>query len=226
MKNRYENGTRLSERKYRQILRLFAADIPATKVAQLCAVNYRTTHRLFSLWRDRIVRLTLEEMLPFAGEIEVDESYFGARRVRGKRGRGASGKTPVLGLHKRGSRVYLSVVENCSKQVLMPILRGNILSESDVYTDGWKAYDGLVRDGYKHHRIYHHENEFARGKNHVNGIESFWSFAKARLAKLHGIRRDRFLIHLKECEWRWNHRGQNIYQILLSNFRKFPLSTT
>ena len=108
----------------------------------------------------------------------------------------------------------------------MPILRGNILSESDVYTDGWKAYDGLVRDGYKHHRIYHHENEFARGKNHVNGIESFWSFAKARLAKLHGIRRDRFLIHLKECEWRWNHRGQNIYQILLSNFRKFPLSTT
>ena len=108
MRNRYENGTRLSERKYRQILRLFAADIPAIKVAQLCAVNYRITHRLLSLWRDRIVRLTLEEMLPFAGEIEVDESYFGARRVRGKRGRGASGKTPVLACTKE-AREFISV---------------------------------------------------------------------------------------------------------------------
>ena len=226
MKNRYEKGTRLSERKYRQILRLFCADVMASTATDLCAMNYRTVHRLYSLWRDRIVILALNELRPFIGEIEVDESYFGARRVRGKRGRGASGKTPVLGLHKRGSRVYLSVVENCSKQALMPILRGYILSESDVYTDGWKAYDGLVKDGYKHHRIHHHANEFARGKNHVNGIESFWSFAKSRLAKLHGIRRERFLIHLKECEWRWNHRHQNIYRLLLSNFRKVPLSTT
>jgi len=223
MKNRYEKGTRLSERKYRQVLRLFAADIPALTVSELNSLNYRTVHRLFTVWRMRIVRMALEEILPFAGEIEVDESYFGARRVRGKRGRGASGKIPVLGLHKRGERVYVSVVENCSKQALMPVLRGHILEESDVYTDGWKAYDGLIKDGYKHHRIHHHLNEFARGRNHVNGIESFWSFAKSRLAKLHGVRHDKFLIHLKECEWRWNHRNQSIYKLLLSNFRKHPL---
>lgn len=76
-------------------------------------------------------------------------------------------------------RVFLSVVPNCSKQALMPILRGHILEQSDVYTDGWKAYDGLLTSGYQHHRIHHHQNEFARGKNHVNGIESFWSFARA-----------------------------------------------
>ncbi len=157
------------------------------------------------------------------GEIEVDESYFGARRGRGKRGRGASGETPVLGLHKRGDSVFVSVVENCSKQALMPILKGRVLAESDVYTDGWKACDGLVTNGYKHHRVHHHENEFARGKNHVNGIESFWSFAKMRMSKLHGVKRDKFLLHLKECEWRWNHRRQNTYRLLLSNFRKKPL---
>ncbi len=88
------------------------------------------------------------------------------------------------------------------------------------------AYDGLVTDGYKHHRVHHHQNEFARGKNHVNGIESFWSFAKFRMAKLRGVRREKFLLHLKECEWRWNHRRQNLYHILLSNFRKNPLSAT
>jgi hypothetical protein len=40
------------------------------------------------------------------------------------------------------------------------------------------SYDGLVLNGYKHYQIHHYENEFARGKNHVNGIESFWSCTK------------------------------------------------
>ena len=57
----------------------------------------------------------------------------------------------------------------------MPIITGRVLEGTDIYTDGWKAYDGLVLKGYEHHRIHDHQNQFARGKNHVNGIESFWS---------------------------------------------------
>jgi len=68
--------------------------------------------------------------------------------------------------------------------------------------------------------------KFARGKNHVNGIESFWSFAKHRLLKLRSIRKEKFLLHLKECEWRWNHRHRKIYPILLKHLRQLPLSTT
>ena len=226
MTNKYIFQARISERKFRQVLRLFAADIPALTVAELCVLNYRTVHRLYTLWRERIVALALEELRPFAGEIEIDESYFGPRRMRGKRGRGAGGKTPVLGLHKRGAQVFVSVVKNCSRKELQPIIDGNVLGKSDVYTDGWRAYDGLVTAGYRHHRIYHEANQFARGKNHVNGIESFWSFAKARLAKLHGVRRDRFLIHLKECEWRFNHRKENRYRLLLTHCRQKPLSAT
>ncbi len=62
------------------------------------------------------------------------------------------------------------------------------------------AYDGLVTGGTSHHRVHHHENEFAHGKNHVNGIESFWSYAKYRVMKLRGVRKDTFLTHLKESE--------------------------
>jgi len=39
-----------------------------------------------------------EAQSPLSGLIEVDESYFGKRHVKGKRGRGASGKTIVLGI--------------------------------------------------------------------------------------------------------------------------------
>jgi len=223
LKNRYIHYAHISEGKFRAVLKLFCADVPALTSAGLTGLSVQATQRLYDKLRLRILELAVEEARPFAGEVEVDESYFGARRVRGKRGRGASGKTPVIGLLKRGGKVFTAIVENCSRQELMPIVKGQVLSQSTVYTDGWKSYDGLVLGGYKHHRIHHHRNQFARGKNHVNGIESFWSFTKSRLAKLRGIRHEYFILHLKESEWRFNHRHDNLYRLLLKILRSHPL---
>ena len=79
-----------------------------------------------------------------AGVVEVDESYFGPHRVRGKRGRGASGKTIVFGLHKRGGCVFSQIVPDCSKTVLQGVIRGKVALESIIHSDGWLAYDGLM----------------------------------------------------------------------------------
>ena len=223
MKNRHIKDAKLSAAKARALVKVFAADVPALTAALLVGLNRNTTQRYDELLRRRIVQLARAEAGPMAGAVEVDESYFGARRVRGKRGRGASGKTPVIGLLKRGGKVFTQIVENCSKQALVPIIKGQVLSEATVCTDGWKSYDGLILDGYKQHRIHPHENQFARGKNHVNGIESFWSFTQLRLAKLHGVRPNYFPLHLKESEGRFNHRHDNLYLLILKNLRLFPL---
>ena len=74
------------------------------------------------------------------------------KEARGKRGRGATGKTPVFGLLKRGEKVFTQVVPNCSKEALMPIIQGHILDGSTINTDGWKAYDGLILNGYEYLR--------------------------------------------------------------------------
>ena len=79
----------------------------------------------------------------FSGEFELDESYFEAKRVRGKRGRGATGKTPVFGVLKRDGGVYVEIVENCTKQQLMPIIQGKILEGSTIYTDGFQSLQWL-----------------------------------------------------------------------------------
>lgn len=223
MKNKYLKVAKISEAKFRVIVDCFSQDIPATKSARLTRVNRNTTQRIYSLLRERITQLVNAENEPFIGEVEVDESYFGARRIRGKRGRGASGKTPVVGLLKRDGKVFVQVVKDCSRKELMPIIKGQVLEKSTIYTDGWKAYDSLVTEGYKHYRIHHHSNEFARGKNHVNGIESFWSYTKLRLSKLRGVRKDKFLDHLLESAWRFNHRHDNIYLLLLKECRVKPL---
>ena len=202
---------------------MFCADVPALTAGKLTVVNRKTSQRIYACLRGRVAARAVDEARPFTGEVEIDERYFGPRRVRGKRGRGASGKTPVIGLLKRGGKVFASVVRNCSKAELEPIIKGQVLSQATIYTDGWKACDGLVLGGYEHHRIHHHQNQFARGKNHVNGIESFWSYAKFRFLKLRGVRPQFFLLHLKESEWRWNHRLDNLYFLLLNNLRLQPL---
>ena len=110
-----------------------------------------------------------------SGEIEVYESYFGARRVRGKRGRGAGKKTPVLGLLKRNGCVYTQVVKHCSaKELQSTIKEFSELKESEIYSDGFKAYGALL-DFYAkaHYRVKHSKNEFANGRSHINGIENF-----------------------------------------------------
>ena len=187
----------LSDYKIKKIMKCFCLDLTASKTAALLGINRNTINRYFNLFRSQIA-VDYGVSQPFAGEVELDESYFGAKRVRGKRGRGAAGKTPVFGVLKRDGNVYVEVVKNCSREQLMPIIQGKILEGSTVYTDGWKAYDGLILNGYDHYRVFHSANEFARGKNHVNGIESFWSFAKRRLAKFNGLTDDKFILHLKE----------------------------
>ena len=214
--------THISERKFREILRGFAADLTAQKVADLVNISRNTINRIYKTFRTRILQISMQNTR-FSGEVELDESYFGARRVRGKRGRGAAGKTPVFGVLKRNGCVYVEIVKNCSKDSLIPIIQGKILEGTTIFTDGWKAYDGLILNGYDHYRIFHSNNEFARGKNHVNGIESFWSFAKRRMAKFNGLTDQYFILHLKETEFRFNHRNHDFYKILLKEFRTNPL---
>ena len=212
---------RLSKYKVKKILELFCVDITANRAALLLGHNRHTIERYFNLFRERILEYQHQTLMEFAGEVEIDESYFGARRVRGKRGRGAVGKTPVFGILKRGGKVFLTVVKNCSKDSLMPVIKGQVLENTTVYTDGWKAYDGLILNGYDHYRVYHSQNEFSRGKNHVNGIECFWSYAKRRLAKFNGIASSKFVLYLKECEFRFNNQNDDIFEIICKNILKF-----
>jgi len=222
-KNRYIKRSKISEAKFREILRYFSLDLEASKIAALTKLNRNTTNRYVTLLRKRIAEFC-ETETPFRGVIEVDESYFGARRVRGKRGRGARNKTPVFGILERKGKVYTEIVPDCAKATLQAIIRGKVNPRSIVHSDKWRGYNGLVDIGYKkHYRVQHDQNEFAKGKNHINGIESFWSFAKHRLVKFHGIARQHFYLHLKESEFRFNYRTKNIYAILLQMVKKHPL---
>ena len=87
-----------------------------------------------------------------------------------------------------------------------------------IHSDSWQGYNGLVDLVYKIYFIVQH------GKNEFNGIESFWGFAKIRLPKLRGIKKNSLYYHLKECEFRFYYKHKNMYLIMFKIFRNNPLS--
>ncbi len=222
-KNRYFRRSKISEARFRGLLRCFALDLTATSTSALTGLSVRSVNALFLAIRRRMAEECARQS-PFQGEVEIDESFFGPWRVRGKRGRGAFKKTIVFGMLKRGERVFTEVVPNCRAVTLQAVIRGHVELDATILSDCLSSYDGLVDLGYARHlRIRHSEDHFAEGPNHINGIESFWSYAKRRLAKFNGISKRTFVLHLKECEFRFNHRQEDLYRALLGLLRRRPL---
>lgn len=123
--NKYIKRFRLSEAKFRQLLILFSNDIDAVAIASITHLNRKTVNRYLTLIRERINKLCAQSF-PFSGEIEVDESYFGARRVKGKPGSGAYATTVVFVILQRGGKVYTEIVPDCAKKTLQRVIRGKV----------------------------------------------------------------------------------------------------
>ncbi|MDD9856744.1 MAG: IS1595 family transposase [Gammaproteobacteria bacterium] len=183
---------------------------------QLCRQlreRQRPVHRLPAGHRHRVV---VED---FVGNVDAGR----ARRIKGKRVCGAFGKTAVFGIFKRNGQVQAEIVPDCQKATLQAIIRARADTDSTIDSDGWGGYDGLVDMGYRRHlKVAHGHGEWARGAAHINGIEGFWGFAKSRLAKFRGMSKHTFYLHLKECEFRFNHRHDEVYETLLESCRKRP----
>ena len=209
--------SRLSKAKQDKLIEHFVVGSTARCSASLVGVNFKTAAYYFQRLRELIAAHTEQAASEvFAGEIEVDESYFGGVR-KGKRGRGAAGKVPVFGLLKRGGKVYTKIIPDAKSETLMPIMQRKIVPDSIVYTDCFRSYNVLDVSEFKHYRI-NHSVLFAEQKNHINGIENFWNQAKRHMRKFNGVPRAYFGLYLKECEWRFNNPNPKTQLIQLKQW--------
>ena len=193
------------------ILYYFYLEISARRAANELNINYNVVHRKFMHFRRCISNYCNNETRKLYGELELDESYFGGRR-KGNRGRGAKNKAIVFGILERKGKVYTVIVQDVSADTLMSEIKDKTKKGSVFYTDGWKSYASLEQ--YGKHNIIDHDKELVNNHNHINGIEGFWSFAKERFHKYHGINKSNYPFYLKEMEFRFNHRNESVFNLL------------
>jgi len=195
-----------------QILYFFYLELSARKAAKEIEISYNSVLNRFMFYRRMICDHLGKEFSRLYGELEMDESYFGGK-CKGKRGRGAFNKAIVFGILERNGKVYTKVVPNVSKETLLKEIKRKTKKGSVFYTDCFKSYKSLKQFG-KHHKI-NHTYTFGKSHNHINGIEGFWSYAKERFHKYHGINHDNYPLYLKEMEFRFNHRNEDVFKLLV-----------
>jgi len=216
---RWINKVQITAKDWLWIIKLFELELSARRIAEQVQLSYPTVLKAVTVIRMAIVSPTRDADKLLGGEVEMDESYFGGRR-KGKRGRGAANKVPVFGILERNGVVKVEVIKNVTAETLLNMTVKTVRRRSIVYTDKFRGYDSLMFCGYRHIKI-NHQKIFASGKVYINGVEGFWSYAKERLIKFHGISKEKFPLYIKEMEFRYNNRDKNIFNLLDKKITNF-----
>jgi transposase-like protein len=178
--------------------------ISAKQLQRELGVTYKTAWRIFK----EVRKLMNENVNPFSGQIEVDETYMGGKRA-GKRGRGASGKSVVLGIVERNGKAIARVVPNVKARTLLPMIAENIVRENKtvVFTDELPSYNQIKRLGYAHEIVQHSAKQYVSGIAHVNTVESLWSTIKRGIDGVnHSVSPLHLQSYLDSYIYRYNHR--------------------
>ncbi|WP_340152061.1 IS1595 family transposase [uncultured Sneathiella sp.] len=192
--------------------------VPAKELQRQLGVTYKTAWRMGHEIRKYMTMIDGDNCL--SGTVEADETYIGGKR-KGKRGRGASGKTVVFDMLERNGAVMTKIVPNASRLVLQGHIRENVSEGSEMQTDEWGAYRGLDKVGYTHETDEHGCGQYARDAVHVNAIEGFWSQIKRSIKGTHiHVSRQHLDKYLGEFEYRYNMRKtpEIMFSRLLASF--------
>lgn len=196
MNNKYVNRSKISEKKFREIVRFFSLDLTAIQIAELTGLNRNTINRYLTEIRRKIARFS-ESTSPLPlrvysieETINIDECCILLKEYEGK--------------------IYTATAENDDTNVL----KSQHHHHFDLMID--------VKTG-KHQFLSQNEGKSESTRKVLNRIESFWGNAKSRMSKFKGIHSSTYKYHLKECEFRYNYRHEDLYQLLLKILRNDPL---
>lgn len=202
--------SRLSETDKRSLLEKFVLGVPAYRYRFRGPASLPTMERFF-----RQIRAVLAYhegcREPFTGSIECDETTVGGHR-RGKRGWGAAGKTIVLGIMQRDGIVRAFPVPARQQRYVLPLIRHTTRPGSLYYTDDWHAYGSLSLRG--EHVVVTKRKGRPKGRDHINGIEGFWSYLKHWLYHYRGVPKKFLHYYLGETSYRFNNRLVDLYPLI------------
>ena len=221
MKNKYVKRSKISEAKFRKIIMYFALELDSQKIATLTSLNRNTVNRYLNRIRSQIVSLCEDQ----ASKIP---HYATGRQVKPVLDPSlpvAPDSLPVFGIQSRNTHIYTEILPNGVHHKLRHLIKNSQKSETLSVPKDWRHYDGIVDLKSRWHYCIRPASASKRAASELQDtIEAFLGFARKRLTtiNLNGV--DHINLLLKECEFRFNHRNDNIYRLLLHRFRTDPLS--
>ena len=187
--------------------------VSAKELQRQLGVTYKCAWRI----ANKVRTLFSDDIEKLRDSVEVDETYVGGKR-EGTRGRGAEGKTPIVGIVQRKGKILATVTSDVSSNTIMPIISHNVEANATVYTDEFASYNKVAKLGYQHGIVNHGAKVYVDGLAHTNTIEGFWSQLKRSIDGTYHCVSPKYLQqYVNEFSYRYNQRNtlSPVFSLLL-----------
>lgn len=194
--------------------------ISAKQLERELGVTYKTAWRMF-----KQIRMLMADNAnnPLDGTVEVDETFVGGKgkNRKSKWIKGIEGKEKeiLMGMVKRGGKVYIKHIPNTGKWTLLKQIQENISPKARIFTDEYRGYIQLSYKGYDHNSVNHSASEYVRGEVHTQNIDNVWSHLKRGIFGVYRIVSAKYLqAYADEYAFRYNHRkfDGTMFDVLLN----------
>ena len=213
----------LTPRQWLRLVALFAAEETSHAMAAALGLAYNTAYKAATLVRLAILADSLDGVAILHGRLGRELGFSG-KTLRPVPTDAPLATVPVFGILERGGMVFIDYLPDTAPEDLLyynlhfslPLSRLGAI----IYSDRYRRYATLVTCGAEVL-----SRRFVEVAGHAPAVapsrEGFWPYARDRLVRFHGVTARKFPLYLKELEFRYNHRDEDILPILLTNICAF-----
>jgi transposase len=224
MKNRYLKGAHISERKVRELLKLFCEDLTATQIANISGISRITVNAYLKLIRMHIAKYC-EESNPvhmLNGNYTLN-GFDTENRMMTYRN-GTFVKKSFYGIFKHHDTIHTDQLIKVDPIWLYDWLKGRVQADPVFLQQSRLGmYSGVADfNSLKLFRV-NMDTGSTKGRSQIDEIDLFWGLLKSRLVKFRGLNGNTLYLHVKETEFRYNNRQHDLFELLVSIIHKRPL---
>jgi len=221
MKNKMLKRSHLSEKTCREIIQLFSDDLTATQIAAITNVSRVTINNYLKLIRTHIARHCEELGQRFSNTKTAAPSIYRVHAATEKAAED-NGINAYYGFYSVTGNVYTDELTAVSKPVIREFQQASWLHRQEAgHLHELSRYHAIA--DFDEWRLYRLDAGAVNGKIYQDEIAVFWGNTRSRLLKFRGMNKNTLYLHVKESEFRYNYREDDINKVLLNIIYKYPL---
>jgi transposase len=222
MKNKYRKGAHVSERKFREILKLFCEDLTATQIAEASNISRVTINNYLKLLRTQIAAYSAESMQPKYEDAWV--SYKSLTEISNTALTANFTGKLLVGICKKDGNIITERLQNPEFNEVIEWAKGRA---TDLVTERLNNMAGhyCALIDFNSNSLYKIREKQSWSDSYCQSdeVEEFWKLLKTRIAKFRGLSGHTLWLHIKETEFRYNNRQVNLFELLNFILLKQPV---
>lgn len=219
MKNKYVSRAKIDENQFKSIVQMFALDLDASQISKVTKTNRNTINRYI-----KEIRIRISEHCRMQGDscrIDMLEDEIGRKHLVLKN---ASDSLLLLGIMQESGKIRSRLIPENVFRKIKDVIAQRKRNKDLPCDEALTQFNGLVDlSKMRYVKLKEREKNVDLQHNEIDICSGFWGFTRSRLYQFRGLKKEMLLLHIRECEFRYNNNRNDLAAILLQWFEERPL---